>query len=193
MKNRAWELLGEARQVLANHPEATRENNTEVWEHLLAAEGSDWFWWLGAGHSSPFDALFDQLFREHLQAVYRGLNEPIPPALLYPLEPHDLPRTTRPLGFIHPQIDGKIHKPDWRNAAHIDIAGARGTMHQATLVHSLWYGWDHLGFYLRLDLSPQALLPELCRDLRLHLLWFYPDQVQYLSPAPIAEIPDVAP
>ncbi len=193
IKNRAWELLAEARQVLANHPEATLENNAEVWEHLLAAEGSDWFWWLGAGHTSAFDALFDQLFREHLQAVYRGLNEPIPSSLLYPLEPHDLPSSDRPLSFIHPTINGKINKPDWRDSARIDIAGARGTMHQTTLVHSLWYGWDHLGFYLRLDLSPQALLPDFCKDLRLHLLWFYPDQIKYLSPAPIAEVPDVAP
>jgi len=193
VKNRAWELLANARAMVDKHPEATLDNNPELWEHLLAAEGSDWFWWLGAGHTSAFDALFDQLFREHLQAVYGAVNEPIPTSLLYPLEPHDLPSTDRPLGFIHPSIDGKMHKDDWQKAAHIMIGGARGTMHQTTLVHSLWYGLDHLGFYLRLDLSTSALLPDYLPHLQLHLFWFYPDQTKTLSPAPIAELPDVAP
>lgn len=193
VKNRAWELLATTRAMVDNHPEVTLENNPELWEHLLAAEGSDWFWWFGAGHTSAFDALFDQLFREHLQAVYRAVNEPIPTSLLYPLEPHDLPTSDRPLGFIHPSIDGKINKDDWQKAARIDIGGARGTMHQATLVHSLWYGLDHLGFYLRLDLSSQALLPDYLHHWQLHLFWFYPEQTQTISPAPIADLPDVAP
>ncbi|MFN3926177.1 MAG: glycoside hydrolase [Pseudanabaenaceae cyanobacterium] len=193
VKNRAWELLAEARQVLASHPEATIENNPEAWEHLLAAEGSDWFWWLGAGHTSPFDALFDQLFREHLQAVYRALNEPVPSNLLYPLEPHDLPTSDRPLHFIHPEINGKLHKEDWWGAARLEIGGERGTMHQTSLVQSLWYGWDHFGFYLRLDLSSTALIPAVRSTLGLHLLWFYPEQTKHISPAPIADLPDVAP
>jgi alpha-amylase/alpha-mannosidase (GH57 family) len=34
-KNRAWDLLAEARAVLANHPEATEENNPEAWEAYM--------------------------------------------------------------------------------------------------------------------------------------------------------------
>jgi len=70
-------LLAEARAVLANHPEATEENNSEAWEALYAAEGSDWFWWFGEGHSSNQDAIFDRLFREHLCGIYKALNEPV--------------------------------------------------------------------------------------------------------------------
>ncbi|NEO48831.1 MAG: glycoside hydrolase [Moorea sp. SIO4A3] len=85
VKNQAWDLLSAARQTLAKHPEATEENNPEVWEALYAAEGSDWFWWFGEGHSSNQDAVFDQLFREHLSGIYRALNEPMPPNLKHPL------------------------------------------------------------------------------------------------------------
>lgn len=90
VKNRAWDLLSAARQTLAKHPEATEENNPEVWEALYAAEGSDWFWWFGEGHSSNQDAVFDQLFREHLSGIYRALNEPMPPNLKHPLETEEL-------------------------------------------------------------------------------------------------------
>jgi len=191
VKNRAWDLLAEARQVLANHPEATQENNPEVWENLFAAEGSDWFWWLGAGHSSNLDHVFDQLFREHLQAVYRSLNEMVPVGLLYPLEPHDVPTSERPESFIHPIINGKIDEQDWQGAGRIEINSSRGTMHQRTLVQRLWYGLDHFNFYLRLDFVYP--LPTKA-NLALHLCWFYPEQSHYNSPLQtITDIPDVAP
>lgn len=190
VKNRAWDLLAEARQVLANHPEATQANNPEVWEHLFAAEGSDWFWWLGAGHSSSLDHVFDQLFREHLQALYRALNEAIPASLLYPLEPHDIPTNQRPESFIHPMINGKVDWQDWQGAARIEVSAMRGSMHQSSIVQRLWYGLDHFHFYLRLDFASffsREILPTL------HLCWFYPEQSHYNSPVAIAGLPDVPP
>jgi alpha-amylase/alpha-mannosidase (GH57 family) len=191
VKNRAWDLLAEARQVLANHPEATQENNPEAWENLFAAEGSDWFWWLGAGHSSNQDHIFDQLFREHLQALYRALNEPIPSSLHHPLEPHNIPTNQRPEGFIHPIINGKADWQDWQNGGRIEINAVRGTMHQSSMAFQrLWYGLDHFNFYLRLDFSSsfsRANLPTL------HLCWFYPEQAYYNSPVAIAGLPDLAP
>jgi alpha-amylase/alpha-mannosidase (GH57 family) len=190
IKNRAWDLLAEARQVLANHPEATRENNPEVWEHLLAAEGSDWFWWFGEGHSSSHDSLFDQLFREHLQAIYQSLNEQIPISLLYPLEPHDLPRSDRPLQLISPTIDGIHEKSDWQRAGRIAINAARGTMQQGSPVNVLLYGYDHFHLYLRLEpsaLGKQAPFPLV------HLFLFYPEQVHFISPMPLAGVPAMPP
>ncbi len=190
VKNRAWDLLSEARQVLANHPEATQENNPEAWENLFAAEGSDWFWWLGAGHSSSQDDMFDQLFREHLQALYRALNEQIPNNLLHPLELHDIPSNQRPEGFIHPIINGKIDLQDWQGAGRIEVNASRGTMHQSGIVQRLWYGLDHFNFYLRLDFAPHvasAILPVI------HLCWFYPEQTLHNSPLVIAGMPDFPP
>lgn len=192
VKNRAWDYLAQAREVLANHPEATEENNPAAWEALYAAEGSDWFWWFGEGHSSNQDAIFDQLFREHLCQVYKALNEPIPSYLQRPLEVHEPRSSHRPQSFIHPVIDGKGDEQDWDKAGRIEIGGARGTMHSSTPIQRLWYGADHLNFYLRVDLQAgvqpgQDLPPEL------HLLWFYPGKTMYNSPAPLAEVPDVEP
>lgn len=190
-KNRAWDLLTQARLVLANHPEATEEANPEAWEALYAAEGSDWFWWFGEGHSSNQDAMFDQLFREHLAALYMALNEPVPPQVRQPVEAHEQRRDHIPQSFIHPIIDGRGDEQDWDKAGRIEIGGARGTMHQSSPIQRLWYGVDHLNFYLRLDFK-SGILPV--HDFsEVHLLWYYPDRTMHNSPAPIAELPDEAP
>ncbi|MGA7933782.1 MAG: glycoside hydrolase [Kovacikia sp.] len=191
-KNRAWDLLTEARQTLAHHPEATEENNPEVWEALYAAEGSDWFWWFGEGHSSNQDAIFDQLFREHLAAIYQALNEPIPPAVHHPVERHAPQGDHAPQSFIHPFIDGRGDEQDWDKAGRIEIGGSRGTMHRSSPIQRLWYGVDHLSFYLRLDFRAGIKLgsdiaPEV------NLLWFYPNQTMHNSPIPLVELPDEAP
>jgi alpha-amylase/alpha-mannosidase (GH57 family) len=191
-KNRAWDYLTQARATLANHPEATEENNPVAWEALYAAEGSDWFWWFGEGHSSNQDAIFDQLFREHLCGIYKALNEPIPAYLRQPVEVHAARMDHRPESFIHPSIDGKGDEQDWDKAGRIEIGGARGTMHNSSVIQRLWYGVDHLNFYLRVDFKVgsqpgQDLPPEL------NLLWFYPDQTMHNSPVPLAEVPDIAP
>jgi alpha-amylase/alpha-mannosidase (GH57 family) len=191
-KNRAWDLLTTARQTLANHPEATEENNPEVWEALYAAEGSDWFWWFGEGHSSNQDAMFDQLFREHLAAIYQALNEPVPPNVKQAVEIHALRGDHRPESFIHPIINGLGDEQDWDQAGRIEIGGARGTMHRSSAVQRLWYGVNHLNFFLRLDfkagVQPGKDIPG-----ELHLLWFYPERTMHNSPAPLAEVPDESP
>lgn len=191
-KNRAWDLLTNARETLAKHPEATEENNPEVWEALYAAEGSDWFWWFGEGHSSNQDAMFDQLFREHLAAIYQALNETVPPEVKYPVEIHEARGDHRPESFIHPVIDGIGDEQDWDKAGRLEIGGARGTMHQSSTVQRLWYGVDHLNFYLRLDfksgVKPGGDLPS-----ELNLLWYYPDRTMHNSPVPLDNTPDLAP
>jgi alpha-amylase/alpha-mannosidase (GH57 family) len=191
-KNRAWELLATARQVLANHPEATEETNPEAWEALDAAEGSDWFWWFGEGHSSNQDAMFDQLFREHLAAIYQALNEPVPLSIRRPVELHLDRSEHRPASFIHPVIDGNGDEQDWDKAGRIEVGGARGTMHRSSMVQRLWYGVDHLNLYLRIDFKAGAK-PGVDFPAEVHLLWFYPDRPMFNSPAPIAEVPDQTP
>lgn len=191
-KNRAWDLLAEARAVLANHPEATEENNPEAWEALYAAEGSDWFWWFGEGHSSNQDAIFDQLFREHLFGIYQALNEPAPPHLRQPVEAHEARADHRPEGFIHPVIDGLGDEQDWDKAGRVEVGGARGTMHNSSAIQRLWYGVDHLNFYLRLDFQT-GVQPGRDFPPKLNLLWFYPDRIMHNSPVPLEDTPDAPP
>lgn len=191
-KNRAWDMLTQARQMLANHPEATEETNPEAWEALYAAEGSDWFWWFGEGHSSNQDAIFDQLFREHLAALYLALNEPVPPEVRRPVEDHAERGDHPPDGFIHPVIDGRGDEQDWDRAGRIEVGGARGTMHRSSPVQRIWYGVDHLNFYLRIDFKT-GIRPGVDTPPELHLLWFYPNRPVWNSPAPLAELPDEEP
>ena len=77
-ENRAWDLLGRARESLAASG-ATPEAAPAAFESLYAAEGSDWFWWLGEDQDSSEDDRFDDLFRAHLRGVYRALGAE-PPA-----------------------------------------------------------------------------------------------------------------
>lgn len=191
-KNRAWDLLTQARQTLANHPEATEDNNPEAWEALYAAEGSDWFWWFGEGHTSNQDAMFDQLFREHLCTLYSALNEPIPANVRQPVETHEARGDRHPEGFIHPQIDGRPDEQDWDHAGRIEVAGARGTMHRSSPIQRLWYGVDHLNFYLRVDFASGAR-PGIDIPPELHLLWFYPGHTMHNSPPPLADLPNEPP
>jgi alpha-amylase/alpha-mannosidase (GH57 family) len=191
-KNRAWDLLSTARQTLANHTEATEEANPEAWEALYAAEGSDWFWWFGEGHSSNQDAMFDQLFREHLAALYQALDEPVPDNVRRPVEVHADRGEHAPQGFIHPAIDGRGDEQDWDRAGRIEVGGSRGTMHQSSPVQRLWYGLDHQSFYLRLDFQTGVKFGE---DLppELNLFWFYEHKQMINSRMPLVELPDEAP
>jgi len=191
-KNRAWDLLSAARETLANHPEATEEANPEAWEALYAAEGSDWFWWFGEGHTSNQDAMFDQLFREHLAALYMALDEPIPDNVRMPVEAHGNIGDRRPTSFIHPVIDGLGDEQDWDKAGRIEIGGSRGTMHKSSPLQRLWYGMNHMNFFVRLDFKSGIKIGEEVPP-ELNLFWFYPGQTMYNSPIALVDLPSQAP
>ena len=79
-ENAAWNLLGMARSVLAG-PRAQTADVERARLALLAAEGSDWFWWFGSDQESGNDAAFDDMFRAHLRGAYRALDLEAPDAL----------------------------------------------------------------------------------------------------------------
>ncbi len=190
VKNRAWELLAQARAVLAEHAQGSEHHYSEAWEALYAAEGSDWFWWFGQGHSSNQDAIFDQLFREHLSKVYTALNLPIPLALQEPLESHERNKSHPPLSFIHPFIDGIANEQEWDKAGRMELNS--GAMHKKSDLQRLWYGLDHLNFYCRFDFKkggqPGSNLPP-----ELHLFWFYPGVTLLNSPIHLWNVPQYPP
>lgn len=76
----AWRLLVDARRAwaAAGFPAAGRRS-------LHAAEGSDWFWWYGPEFETPFQDVFDALFRAHLRAVWASTGRPHPAALDRPV------------------------------------------------------------------------------------------------------------
>jgi alpha-amylase/alpha-mannosidase (GH57 family) len=83
-KNRAWDLLCEAKQnydtVMANGRLSKAEKAAA--EHQLSdCEGSDWFWWFGDYNPSHSVQSFDRLYRRNLANLYRLLKLPVPASL----------------------------------------------------------------------------------------------------------------
>lgn len=100
-ENRGWDRLRETREWL-DSIKATPERHPKAFEALYAAEGSDWFWWFGEDQSSDSDAEFDDLFRNHLKAVYGALRRKSPLSLGDAIVPHALVWTfARPIGSVH--------------------------------------------------------------------------------------------
>src|SRR5207237_1898501 len=109
--NTAWDTLHRAREHLRGRAAAGHvpaEKIRQAWEEIYIAEGSDWFWWFGDDHSSAQDALFDHLFRKHLQNVYLLLGDQPPPELSRPISRHgQKPMHTLPRSFLDVRIDGR--------------------------------------------------------------------------------------
>ena len=87
-KNRAWDLLIEAKRVydqamLSGRFDAAQTQRLE--RQLAICEGSDWFWWFGDYNPSDSVSDFDSLYRQQLGNLYRMLGEEAPPALDQPL------------------------------------------------------------------------------------------------------------
>jgi alpha-amylase/alpha-mannosidase (GH57 family) len=84
-QNRAWERLSRARDAVRACPDPAAQ--TRAREHVLVAEGSDWFWWYGPHRSTPHEPVFDRLFRGHLAAAYREIGLSVPDDLDEPKSP----------------------------------------------------------------------------------------------------------
>lgn len=87
LKNLAWSALRDARQTFAErYHELSTSDADAVLEHLLVAEGSDWFWWYDDRHQAPHKRTFDLLFRRRLQSAYAAMSLDAPMMLDRPLE-----------------------------------------------------------------------------------------------------------
>jgi alpha-amylase/alpha-mannosidase (GH57 family) len=85
-ENRAWELLAALRRAL-DGAGVNADARPDVFLHVYAAEGSDWFWWYGTDQATAPKAEreFDRLFRAHLSAAYRTAGLPVPEELDRPV------------------------------------------------------------------------------------------------------------
>jgi len=159
----AWDLLHETRRFLKQAEESGRyaaEPLRRAWMELDIAEGSDWFWWYGDDHSSELDALFDQLFRRHLENVYRLLGEAPPTSLAKPIG-GDRKRVlhTQPRGFLDVAIDGRRTSYfEWTGGGRYIAGSERGsmTMVSAGLVDEIWFGFDSRRLLIRIDTAGEA-------------------------------------
>ncbi len=159
----AWDLLHQTRQFLVQtqqRGELPPEEYARAWEEIYIAEGSDWFWWYGDDHSSALDALFDQLFRKHLQNVYSILRVPPPSQLNRPIaRGHQRTLHTSPRGFLEVAVDGRRSYFEWLNAGQYIAGSERGTMAMVTagLIKEIHFGFDVERLMIRCDTSTRAV------------------------------------
>ncbi|MGH9452614.1 MAG: glycoside hydrolase family 57 protein [Terriglobia bacterium] len=158
--NRAWELLGEARDYFSAHagnPGLPAAQVELARQELWVAEGSDWCWWYGPEHSTENDEEFDRLYRKHLSNIYRLLNGSTPDDLAVPIKQ---PRAVgglnvAPTAFIRPTMDGKITTYfEWLGSGVCSPDDRSGALHGASQhIEAVYYGYNESAVFLRADLK----------------------------------------
>jgi alpha-amylase/alpha-mannosidase (GH57 family) len=164
--NTAWDALHRAREYLLGKMSNLKfeipnlkSAIARAWEEIYIAEGSDWFWWYGDDHSSAQDALFDYLFRKHLQNVYLLLGDEPPAELARPINRRAARAIyTLPRSFLDVKIDGRRTFFEWVGAGRYTCQNERGTMAMATRgpLSELYFGFDVSRLFLRLDCEGPA-------------------------------------
>jgi alpha-amylase/alpha-mannosidase (GH57 family) len=163
-ENKAWEWLGRTRQFLQtrlDRNELNDEQRAPALDEIYAAEGSDWFWWYGPDFSTDCDLLFDELFRLHLQNVYKICGGAPPEFLKHPIARSEIRHETQqPANFITPILDGqRTSYYEWAGAGHYDAGKFHSTMYRSGLVEKVYFGFNRDKFFLRLDFRPRAEIP----------------------------------
>ncbi len=161
VENRAWTMLGRARDMVDKALAAGHPGAREALEVLLPAEGSDWFWWFGDDFVTTQEAMFDRLFRARLRRAYELCGVVSPAELDAPVDDRRTRTDEQPMGlapppaFVSPTIDGRVTSYyDWAGAARVDLGGGRGAMFQGQRhMERLFYGYDVDNLYLRVDMA----------------------------------------
>jgi alpha-amylase/alpha-mannosidase (GH57 family) len=160
--NTAWDALHRTREHLQARQQQGHipaERIGKAWEEIYIAEGSDWFWWFGDDQSSAQDALFDALFRKHLQNVYLLLGDAPPAELARPISKHSQRAIhTLPRSFLDVKVDGRESFFEWIAAGHYVCRQERGTMAMVTPgpLGNLYFGFNTNELFIRVDLDRPA-------------------------------------
>jgi alpha-amylase/alpha-mannosidase (GH57 family) len=127
-ENKGWTYLGTARAELEEYLRGSKkgqvneEQLARATEAILAAEGSDWFWWFGADKDSGNDAAFDAQFRETLGQMYDALALPRPDYLSVPVIYAAPIEPGKALEAVSsPIIDGQAGVEEWAQAGRFDF------------------------------------------------------------------------
>jgi alpha-amylase/alpha-mannosidase (GH57 family) len=149
-KNRAWELLAHAREAIVAARGAPVWDDP-AWRMILAAEGSDWFWWYGDDHPTEYGAEFDVGFRDKLREAYVAAGLKAPPVLDEPIRKSPVRGQTPPSAPVHARIDGRVGDYfEWRTAGH--VLCLYGAMHAAVrFARELYFGTDGESLFVRVD------------------------------------------
>lgn len=151
-ENRAWDMLRNARLAFAEaRSQLSASAHAAAMESLMAAEGSDWFWWYGPEFQIEHKPMFDELFRWHIRGVYEAMGRPVPPEVEKPILAGPPKRAYQmPRQLIKPQIDGRrTSYYEWQGAgSYRPSAGQHAMAKSADLVEEILFGFDETNFYL---------------------------------------------
>ncbi|MCP4685545.1 MAG: glycoside hydrolase [bacterium] len=179
--NSAWDRLKEARDTLSRfereNPDFDPGRLKAAWNQIYIAEGSDWCWWYGDEHRSEHNQQFDQIYRQHLTAVYELLGLEIPLDLMRPIAGGGLAtETIMPDSLVTPQLDGRITQYyEWAGAGLYDCRKAGGAMHlMQRHVEEIYLAFDHDRFHIRLDFQSKKEL-DLIDGLKAVVTLFTPE------------------
>ncbi|MBN2081111.1 hypothetical protein JW859_02770, partial [bacterium] len=149
----AWRRLAQARLDLIDIC------HDKIYDHLLAAEGSDWFWWYGDDFNTEQAEQFDELFRAHLISAYTAAGREVPDELYAPIISERLPEAVGEISaLIKPRLDGRVSSfYEWRGAVRVSASGGQSSMARVTdgEITDLWYGFSATDLYIRLELSAE--------------------------------------
>ncbi len=155
--NRAWDILRDARQDFEEKKASglDKTRGEKAFREIMAAEGSDWFWWFGDDHFTENAAEFDLLFRRYLLQVYEWLQLEAPAALYEPIHREKLKtlHIEEPQGFIHPEIDGAYSNYfEWLGAGVFTAVPLGSSMQMvATHVARILFGFDLEHLFIRIE------------------------------------------
>ncbi|MEZ4470985.1 MAG: glycoside hydrolase family 57 protein [bacterium] len=172
VENTAWRLLGDARRAVdAVGPTRPAADVARAREHLLIAEGSDWFWWFGEPFHGENDADFDHLFRARLRAAWVALGLTPPDAVEQPLDP---PAPVAPVAEPRQLLRPRFAPADstwfeWAGAGIYALGHGVAAMYQATQWFvRLLYGFDLQHAFFRFEPAEGASTAGMTLRLRLH-------------------------
>jgi len=159
---RGWEYLLRTRKDIFSFfhekgESVPAELKDKILDILYCAEGSDWYWWFGDDHYSGMDDKYDQLFRQHLKNIYQLMGKLPPDFLDHPIIEFDEKAFfSLPRAFLRIEIDGEISSYyEWFDAGYFSIEKEGGSMEfqNTRIFDSLYFGFDDVNFYLRIDFN----------------------------------------
>jgi alpha-amylase/alpha-mannosidase (GH57 family) len=106
-KNRAWDLLCEAKQAfdrIVSTPAFEPAQREAAGRQLAQCESSDWFWWFGDYNPAESVSQFDRLYRRQLATLYRRLGLDAPAHLAQPIS----------MGHGSPELGGVMRRASAR-------------------------------------------------------------------------------
>jgi alpha-amylase/alpha-mannosidase (GH57 family) len=160
-ENRAWDLLEGTRAEYDRYRQrhGSSPKLEKIHRILMAAQGSDWFWWYGKDQNSGRDEEFDEAFRGLLKEAYDLMGMTPPPVLDVPIVQVATAVDQEPTALLTAPLDGKLGAA-WDAAGRVNAVG--GAMAEGQRIfEALRYGWDDTAVYLAFEYAKKPVPMEL--------------------------------